>query len=140
MGFLKILQKKELEAEFRHVQKMDTIGTLASGIAHDFNNSLGGIIGAISIIERNLRGGSSMSVEKELEYLTLMKESGEKGVSMVRKLLSLARKSEYELTPVNINDIVKRVVELLAGVIDKSISVFPVYMKIKLLPWLIGSN
>lgn len=72
-----------------------------------------------------------MSVEKELEYLTLMKESGEKGVSMVRKLLSLARKSDYELTPVNINDIVKRVVELLAGVIDKSISVCPVYYEDK---------
>lgn len=126
-----ITEKKRLEDEFRHVQKMDTIGTLASGIAHDFNNSLGGIIGAISIIERNLRGGSSMSVEKELEYLTLMKESGEKGVSMVRKLLSLARKSDYELTPVNINDIVKRVVELLAGVIDKSISVCPVYYEDK---------
>lgn len=126
-----ITEKKRMDAEIRHAQKMDTIGTLASGLAHDFNNSLGGVIGALSIMDHKLRTGVEMSKEKQLEYLTVMKESGEKGISMVKRLLSLARKNDSEYRPFNLNDIIRRVVELLTGVIDKSVSVEPSYYEDK---------
>ena len=124
-----ITERKKMDAELRHIQKMDTIGTLASGIAHDFNNSLGALIGAISIMDHKLRSGILLPREKQLEYITVMKESGEKGISMVKRLLSLARKNDSEYRPFNINDVVRRVVELLTGVIDKSVSVLPSYYK-----------
>jgi len=126
-----ITEKKRMETEIRHAQKMDTIGTLASGIAHDFNNALGALIGAISIMDHKLREGILMTPEKQLEYVKLMKESGEKGISMVKRLLSLTRKNDSEYKPFNVNDIVKRVVDLLTGVIDKSISVYSAYYEDK---------
>ncbi len=122
-----ITEKKKMEQDMRHAQKMETIGTMASGIAHDFNNALGGLIGVISILDNKLRSGLVIPHEKQLEYITIMKESGEKGVSMVRRLLAIARRRETESSPVDINVIAGRVKELLGGVIDKTIKVNTVY-------------
>src|SRR5690606_34785476 len=46
-----VAARAELEAQLRHVQKMEAIGTLAGGIAHDFNNILGAILGYASLLE-----------------------------------------------------------------------------------------
>ncbi len=128
-----ITEKKRMETEIRHAQKMDTIGTLASGIAHDFNNALGALIGAVSLMDHKLSTGIPMTLEKQLEYIAVMKESGDKGISMVKRLLSLARKNDSDYRSFNINEVVKRVVALLTGVIDKSVSVNSSYYEDKAL-------
>lgn len=38
-------EKKKLEEQLFHVQKLESVGTMAGGVAHDFNNYLGTILG-----------------------------------------------------------------------------------------------
>ena len=42
-----ITESKKAQAALQHMQKLESIGTLAGGIAHDFNNLLSGIYGNI---------------------------------------------------------------------------------------------
>lgn len=116
-----ITEKKIFEQELKYAQKMETIGTLASGLVHDFNNSLGGLLGILSIIEHKLNSGLNIPVSKLKHYILIMKESMNKGAIKVQRLLTLARKSDEEHTPADLNDIVRSVVELLSNYIDKSV-------------------
>jgi PAS domain S-box-containing protein len=50
-----ITDKKRIEQEQQHIQKLESIGLLAGGIAHDFNNILTAILGNISLARMDLQ-------------------------------------------------------------------------------------
>src|SRR5205809_8014675 len=78
-------------------QKMESIGTLAGGIAHDFNNIFNIIKGYASVIARD----PSVN-EKVAEDLKVIDEAIQRGASVVRQLLTLARKTEPDLGPTDV--------------------------------------
>jgi len=91
-----------LEKQLRQAQKMEAIGTLAGGIAHDFNNLLMGIQGNISLSLLDVEAASPL-----LKNLKKIEQYIQNGVDLTKQLLGFARGGKYEISLLNINDLLK---------------------------------
>jgi|GEM_PF-1805561 len=109
-------EKKSLQAQLLHSQKMEAIGTLAGGIAHDFNNILTAIIGYSNLIRMKLEDGDPLR-----EYLDHILTASERAASLTHSLLAFSRKQIINPQPVNLNELVQRVEKLLSRLMGEDI-------------------
>ncbi|MBW2412574.1 MAG: response regulator, partial [Deltaproteobacteria bacterium] len=96
-------EKKRLEAQLTHAQKMEAIGTLAGGVAHDFNNLLMGIQGYLSLMRLDTEPDHPHD-----KYLQGIEENVGSAANLTEQLLGFARKGKYTPRPTNLNDIVEK--------------------------------
>jgi PAS domain S-box-containing protein len=110
--------EKKLEAQLRHATKLDAIGQLSGGIAHDFNNLLGIILGNLELIQRQLDPDSRLwaRVQKSID-------ASRRGATLTRKLLDFSRQTpeSQKLEPVNINECIRNLEELLVRSLTASV-------------------
>jgi len=99
-----------LERALRHSEKLAALGRLASYLAHEIGTPLYVIQGRA---EQLLRRGSL--TEKERGFVTVILTQIERISGFLRQLLTLARRSEVQLRPVSLNDIVRQVGETVCG-------------------------
>lgn len=96
-----LTERKQLEEQVRHSQKMEMLGRFSSGIAHDFNNILGVVCGYASLLTRRTKpGDSNQKLVVDLEHAT------NKAVGMTRQLLAFSRKRATELQDVRVNALI----------------------------------
>lgn len=128
---LKEVEKRraELEEQLIQAQKLESLGTLASGIAHDFNNILSIIMGHTSVIESNRN-----NPEKFSQHIAALHMATQRGASLVRQLLTFARKTEFNLELIQINDIILEISKLISQTFPKNIRLFTNFEKN--LPWI----
>jgi PAS domain S-box-containing protein len=115
------IEKKD--QQLRLIEKMDMIGTLAGGLAHDFNNIIAGIIGPVSIIQNRQKSQGAYDLELIEKYVPVISESAHKASAMIQRLLSLSRSHEGECSPVDLNEIVREIIETCESSFDKNIEI-----------------
>ena len=111
-------EEKRLEQQLRQAQKMESMGTLASGIAHDFNNILNIIKGYASLLTQ-----SGEDQQMAAEALQVIDETVERGAATVRQLLALARESNLQFEPIDLNEMLENLKTLLSGTLPKTIDI-----------------
>ena len=79
-----VTAKKSLEEQFLRVQRLESIGMLASGIAHDLNNVLAPIFLAAPMLREHVTSPVDLSMIATLE------KSAERGAGLVRQILTFA--------------------------------------------------
>ena len=94
-------EKKLLQGQLLHSQKMEAIGTLAGGIAHDFNNLLMGIQGYISLMRLQTNPDDPNG-----EYIQGIENAVRNAANLTNQLLGFARKGKYALKQTCMNDLV----------------------------------
>ncbi len=111
-----ITEQKKLEAQLRHSQKMEAVGSLAGGIAHDFNNILNVIIGYGSMVLGSL-AANGPAQDKMREVLA----AADRATSLTKRLLSFSRKDVAELKQIRVSDVVLNMERMLARIIGEDI-------------------
>lgn len=87
---LDIQERKQLENQLRHAQRMETLGTLTGGIAHDFNNYLAAILGQL-----NLASDKIPEDHPSFANITMAEQAALNCSAMSRRLLSFGRRTEF---------------------------------------------
>ncbi|HET7318456.1 MAG TPA: PAS domain S-box protein, partial [Nitrospirota bacterium] len=111
-----VSERKRLEDQLRHAQKMESIGTLAGGIAHDFNNILTAVIGYGNLLQKKIGEDQSLRFYTE-QILT----AANRAAGLTRGLLAYGRKQILNPQPVNLNEIIRNMENLLARLIGEDV-------------------
>jgi nitrogen-specific signal transduction histidine kinase len=99
-----VTERKRLEMQLQHSQKMEAIGTIASGVAHNFRNALTGILVNSQVIQENYPEDADLQ-----ELVGRIDTSVKRGAQLVERLMQFARKeSKKELEKI---DLVKIIAE-----------------------------
>lgn len=122
---LALTEKYYAEDHLFHSQKMETVGALSAGLAHDFNNIISSLQATVSSIEFSLDMESvNTKLKNDLKIdLDTMNEAIKQGADMVQVLLSLSRRQELPFSPVDLNELMNRVIKICSRTLDKSVEI-----------------
>jgi PAS domain S-box-containing protein len=110
-------EKEKLQTQLRQAQKMEAIGTLAGGIAHDFNNILSVVSGYTSMLLMALEKGDPMHSYAEQILL-----AADRATNLTKSLLTFSRKQQVILKPMNLNEVISDVNNLLRRLLTEDIA------------------
>jgi len=113
-----ITERRQLEAELLHAQKMEAAGQLAGGVAHDMNNVLTVVMGAASLLEKRLDPADPSSHE-----VAAILAACRRGSSLAGNLLGFARKGLPERQAIIAGELVAETVDLLERTIHPGITI-----------------
>ncbi|HYR28496.1 MAG TPA: response regulator [Thermoanaerobaculia bacterium] len=112
-----ITERKSLERQLLHAQRLESLGTLAGGIAHDLNN----ILMPILMGAESLRGlGVPANAEPTVERIA---GSARRGADIIRQLLTFARGHRVDNQMTNPARLVGELQRMLRETIPPSITI-----------------
>lgn len=97
--FVDASDRKNLENQFAHAQKMQAIGQLAGGIAHDFNNLLTAIIGFCDLLLQRHDAHDPSFFD-----IMQIKGNANKASGLVGQLLTFSRKQPCKVQVIDFYD------------------------------------
>jgi two-component system, cell cycle sensor histidine kinase and response regulator CckA len=113
-----ITERLELEAQLRHVQKLEAIGQLAGGIAHDLNNILTAITSFSQFAVASLPAESSARSDVEqVEF------AAQRAATLTRQLLAFSRQQVLQPQLLSLNDVVRGMERMMTRLIDETIRI-----------------
>jgi two-component system NtrC family sensor kinase len=114
-----VTERHHLEANLAQSEKLAAVGQLAAGVAHEINNPLTAVIANAQLMQRSLPPDSEMQESVELILI-----AGSRAAQVVRNLLDFARKEQYRFDRTEINETIRKTLELVQHeVVSRSIVV-----------------
>ena len=111
-------EREQLQQQLRQAQKMEDIGTLTSGVAHDFNNILAIILGYATMLETNRIPSDGLP-----KAYANIRMATERGTALVKQLMAFARRTDINILPLSINQIINDLTTILNATFPKTIPI-----------------
>ena len=113
-----ITERKRLEEQVRHAQKMEAVGLLSGGIAHDFNNLLTVIQSHAGLMEM----GGRLTPELT-RSLSGIREAADRASNLTRQLLTFSRKHPMQPQVIDLREVVQDTTRMLAPILGEPIAI-----------------
>ncbi len=110
-------RQRNLEQQFRHIQKMESIGQLAAGVAHDFNNILAVIRGNAELALMDANPAS----EDLIENLKQITAASERAANLTRQLLMFGHKQVMQERLLDLNEVVGNMIKMLKRILGEDV-------------------
>ena len=101
-------------AELAHVARVSTMGELAASVAHELNQPLGAILANAEAADLFLNQDPP-ALDELRAILTDIRKDDERASEVILRMRSLLRKHELERLPLEINFVVKDVLQVISG-------------------------
>jgi PAS domain S-box-containing protein len=112
--FRDVSERKHLEEQLHHSQKMEAIGRLAGGVAHDFNNLITAIIGYSQLALNRLETLPRDEIEEVVK-------AGKRAASLTSQLLAFSRKEIVQPKSLDLNEVVSDLKKMLTRLIGEDV-------------------
>ncbi|HZI89438.1 MAG TPA: PAS domain S-box protein, partial [Candidatus Polarisedimenticolia bacterium] len=111
-----VSERRDLESQLRHAQKMEAVGRLAGGVAHDFNNLLTVIRGQSEMLL------ASMPVDDpQRSSLEEVQKAAARGALLTRQLLAFSRKDVSTPVILDLGEVVRDMESMLRRLIGADV-------------------
>lgn len=112
-----ITEQRVLEEQLRRSQRMEAVGQLTGGMAHDFNNLLTIIIGNAELLNERTCDADMKEFVDEVLGAAL------RGSDLVRRLLAFSRRQRLTAEPINLNERLPEITNILQRTLGERIKV-----------------
>ena len=109
-----ITERKKMQRQIEHTQKLESLGVLAGGIAHDFNNLLTSILGNADLAAMNLS-----PVSPARQNLEEIEKASRRAADLCRQMLAYSGKGAFVIRSINLNELVREMAHLLEASLSK---------------------
>ncbi|MCU0589497.1 MAG: PAS domain S-box protein [Syntrophobacteraceae bacterium] len=100
-------ERRRIEEQFRHVQKLESLAVLAGGIAHDFNNLLMGILGSSDLGLVSLPENAPASLHFEAIQKAVVRAA-----ELCRQMLAYSGRAQFFIEQVQPADLIREVIAM----------------------------
>lgn len=111
-------ERRKLEEQVRHSQKLEGLGVLAGGIAHDFNNLLMGVLGNAELARSKVAEGAAAR-----QHIELIETAAMRARELTRELLAYAGHSPVKRRGVDLTALIRETNSLLLTAVEQAATV-----------------
>jgi PAS domain S-box-containing protein len=105
---------RESQERLAHVSRVATLGELAASVAHELNQPLTAILSNAQAAQR-LLNSASPDLQEVADILQDIADDDKRAGEVIRRLRGLLKRGELERKPLDLNDLIRQVVRLVAS-------------------------